>query len=82
MSRRQAEIVRVDGRFAIRSLSENPILLNGALLPCGPDSVEPPLPVQDGDQILLQRSGILLTCLQPAILSQMKAVPLVLGGHP
>ena len=82
VSRRQAEIVRVDGRFAIRSLSENPILLNGALLPWGPDSAELPLPVQDGDKILLQRSGILLTCLQPASLSQMKAAPLVLGGHP
>lgn len=81
VSRRQAEIVWADGRFAIRSLSENPILLNGSLLPSNPDSTVSALPLQDGDKILLQRSGILLTCLQPASLSQRKAAPPVLGGH-
>jgi hypothetical protein len=80
VSRRQAEIVRVDSRFAIRSLSDNPLLLNGSPLPYTPDAAgAQPAPLQDGDTILLQRSGISLTCLQPAILSQMQVVQSATG---
>jgi hypothetical protein len=67
VSRRHAEIVVENGRLAIRSLSPNPTLLNGVPLPFagGKTSLTPALPIQSGDEILLQRSGILLLCLQP-----------------
>lgn len=80
VSRRQAEIVWEDGRFAIRSLSENPMLINGSSLSFTPDSADLPTQLHDGDKILLQRSGIALTCLQPDSLSQIQASQPVAGG--
>lgn len=69
VSRRQAEIVENNGRFAIRPLSPNPLLLNGTVLEY---SSEPEgshaYPLADGDKILLQSSGIELVCLQPNVL--------------
>jgi hypothetical protein len=81
VSRRQAKIMEVDGRFTIRSLSENPILVNGSPLPITPDSTDTPhIHLQDGDTILLQRSGIALTCLQPSIFAQTQSEQPSAGG--
>ncbi|MCB9006663.1 MAG: FHA domain-containing protein [Ardenticatenaceae bacterium] len=80
VSRRQAEIVWADGRFAIRGLSENPMLINGVLLPFGRDSIDSLTQLQNGDTILLQRSGIALTCLQPDCLSHGRAAQPATGG--
>lgn len=81
VSRRQAKIVMENGRFAIRNLSENPILLNGKPLPFVSDTANLPASnLQDGDTLLLQRSGITLTCLQPAILPEVRSAVSASGG--
>lgn len=67
VSRQQAEIVWAKERCAIRRLSPNPLLLNGELLPFDTETPKQStaMPLQDGDVILLEHSGITLTCLQP-----------------
>ena len=67
VSRNHAEFVLVDRQLCIRRLSNNPTYLNGVLLPF--DEINPTLskviPIADQDTILLERSGIVLTCLMP-----------------
>jgi len=81
VSRRQAEIVQENGCFVLRSLSENPMLYNGSPLLFTPGTTAASSTcLKDGDIILLQRSGIALTCLQPSILSKFQTEQLTIGG--
>lgn len=67
VSRRQAEIVVVQGAPAVRRLSVNPMRLNGQLLPFDEDAPEqsPAIPLQADDQLSLESSSIVLHCLLP-----------------
>ncbi len=79
VSRRQAEIMMKDGRYVIRCLNKNPVLLNGTLLPFVAENADslPTTLLKNGDEILLQSSGIQLICLQPNILSESAPEPAV-----
>jgi|CXWK01.1.fsa_nt_gi hypothetical protein len=67
VSRRQAEIVVVQGAPAVRRLSVNPMRLNGQLLPFNEDAPEhsPAIPLSADDQLSLESSSIVLHCLLP-----------------
>lgn len=67
VSRRQAEIVVVQGAPAVRRLSVNPMRLNGQLLPFYEDAPEhsPAIPLSADDQLSLESSSIVLHCLLP-----------------
>jgi hypothetical protein len=67
VSRRQAEIVVVQGAPAVRRLSVNPMRLNGQLLPFDEDAPEhsPAIPLRADDQLSLESSSIVLHCLLP-----------------
>ncbi len=76
VSRRQAEIVVVQGAPAVRCLSVNPMRLNGALLPFDEDAPErsPAVPLHADDQLSLEVSSIVLHCLLPTVTANGPAV--------
>ena len=65
VSRQHAEIVAKDGRWFVRQLAANPVLLNGVPLPFNEqdNSRSPLVPFDLGATIHLTRSGISLFCL-------------------
>lgn len=65
VSRQHAEIVEENGRWSIRQLTANPILLNGTPLPFNEKDghLSPLIPFTEGAVLHLPRSGIILDCL-------------------
>lgn len=65
VSRQHAEIVEENGRWFIRQLTANPVLLNGTPLPFNEKDghLSPLIPFTEGAVLRLPRSGIILDCL-------------------